>query len=31
MVDAGAVTGKGVFETLKTVAKQVLIDLKKYY
>ncbi len=29
--DAVAVTGKGVFETLKTVAKQVLIELKKHY
>lgn len=26
-----AVTGKGVFETLKTVAKQVLFELKKHY
>ncbi len=26
-----AVTGKGVFETLKVVAKQVLFELKKHY
>jgi mutual gliding-motility protein MglA len=26
-----AVTGKGVFETLKAVAKQVLFELKKHY
>jgi signal recognition particle receptor subunit beta len=26
-----AVTGKGVFETLKSVAKQVLFELKKHY
>ncbi len=26
-----AVTGKGVFETLKTVAKMVLFELKKHY
>jgi hypothetical protein len=26
-----AVTGTGVFETLKNVAKQVLIELKKNY
>lgn len=26
-----AVTGKGVFETLKTVAKQVLFEIKKHY
>ena len=29
--EAVAVTGKGVFETLKTVAKQVLFELKKHY
>lgn len=29
--EAIAVTGKGVFETLKSVAKQVLIELKKHY
>lgn len=29
--EAIAVTGKGVFETLKTVAKKVLIELKKHY
>ena len=29
--DAVAVTGKGVFETLKAVAKQVLFELKKHY
>jgi signal recognition particle receptor subunit beta len=29
--DAVAVTGKGVFETLKSVAKQVLFELKKHY
>ncbi|NWF76725.1 MAG: GTPase domain-containing protein [Nitrospirae bacterium] len=29
--EAVAVTGKGVFETLKTVAKKVLIELKKHY
>jgi mutual gliding-motility protein MglA len=29
--DAVAVTGKGVFETLKAVAKQVLFELKKNY
>jgi signal recognition particle receptor subunit beta len=29
--EAVAVTGKGVFETLKSVAKQVLIELKKHY
>jgi len=26
-----AVTGVGVFETLKNVAKQVLVELKKHY
>jgi signal recognition particle receptor subunit beta len=26
-----AITGKGVFETLKSVAKQVLFELKKHY
>jgi mutual gliding-motility protein MglA len=29
--EAVAVTGKGVFETLKAVAKQVLFELKKHY
>jgi len=29
--EAVAVTGIGVFETLKNVAKQVLIELKKHY
>jgi signal recognition particle receptor subunit beta len=29
--EAVAVTGKGVFETLKAVAKQVLLELKKHY
>jgi signal recognition particle receptor subunit beta len=29
--DAVAVTGAGVFETLKNVARQVLIELKKHY
>ncbi len=29
--EAVAITGKGVFETLKSVAKQVLIELKKHY
>jgi signal recognition particle receptor subunit beta len=29
--EAVAVTGVGVFETLKTVAKQVLTELKKHY
>lgn len=29
--EAVAVTGKGVFETLKSVAKQVLFELKKHY
>ena len=29
--DGIAVTGPGVFETLKNVAKQVLIELKKHY
>lgn len=29
--EAIAVTGKGVFETLKSVAKQVLFELKKHY
>lgn len=29
--EACAVTGTGVFETLKNVAKQVLIELKKHY
>jgi signal recognition particle receptor subunit beta len=29
--DGVAVTGPGVFETLKNVAKQVLIELKKHY
>lgn len=29
--DAVAVTGIGVFETLKNVARQVLIELKKHY
>jgi signal recognition particle receptor subunit beta len=29
--EAVAVTGVGVFETLKNVAKQVLIELKKHY
>jgi hypothetical protein len=29
--EAVAVTGPGVFETLKNVAKQVLIELKKNY
>lgn len=29
--EAVAMTGKGVFETLKNVAKQVLMELKKHY
>lgn len=29
--EAVALTGKGVFETLKSVAKQVLFELKKHY
>ncbi len=29
--EAVAMTGKGVFETLKNVAKQVLFELKKHY
>ncbi len=29
--EAVAVTGKGVFETLKAVAKQVLFEMKKHY
>jgi signal recognition particle receptor subunit beta len=29
--EAVAVTGNGVFETLKNVAKQVLVELKKHY
>ena len=29
--EAVAVTGKGVFETLKSIAKQVLFELKKHY
>jgi signal recognition particle receptor subunit beta len=29
--EAVAVSGKGVFETLKSVAKQVLFELKKHY
>lgn len=29
--EAVAITGKGVFETLKSVAKLVLIELKKHY
>jgi len=29
--EAVAVTGKGVFETLKAVARQVLFELKKHY
>lgn len=29
--EAIAITGKGVFETLKSVAKQVLFELKKHY
>ena len=29
--EAVAVTGKGVFETLKAIAKQVLFELKKHY
>jgi signal recognition particle receptor subunit beta len=29
--EAVAVTGKGVFETLKAVARQVLLELKKHY
>ncbi len=29
--EAVAVTGKGVFETLKAVAKEVLFELKKHY
>lgn len=29
--EAVAITGKGVFETLKSVAKQVLFELKKHY
>ena len=29
--EAVAVTGRGVFETLKSVAKQVLFELKKHY
>ncbi len=29
--EAIAVTGKGVFETLRSVAKQVLFELKKHY
>jgi hypothetical protein len=29
--EAVAVTGPGVFETLKNVAKQVLVELKKHY
>jgi signal recognition particle receptor subunit beta len=29
--EAIAITGRGVFETLKSVAKQVLIELKKHY
>ncbi|MEW6571189.1 MAG: GTPase domain-containing protein [Nitrospirota bacterium] len=29
--EAVAITGKGVFETLKSVAKQVLTELKKHY
>jgi signal recognition particle receptor subunit beta len=29
--EAVAMTGKGVFETLKNIAKQVLMELKKHY
>lgn len=29
--EAVAIVGKGVFETLKSVAKQVLLELKKHY
>lgn len=29
--EAVAVTGKGVFETLKSIARQVLFELKKHY
>jgi hypothetical protein len=29
--EAVAINGSGVFETLKNVAKQVLMELKKHY